>query len=432
MKKAASIIVSLLITLSFGITTSAESFISSIFLLLDDGGPITTEQTIRLSLWSDGRIESGDETAGVINTGAPYYGGFQVELTLTPDSLGRLLIPFGDIANFPELTPNNQFMMVEYKDSGDPVTSYVLYTDTYINSTTLDRFPLIESGVSPAQEVYTNHATDADTFTLDKDNDATDITIQFGETLAESIKWSSTNTRFELSDDARVEGNLAVVGQGFIAADHTAANSDGYLNLGRNGSNWELFNWNSSSLQFELSDDLSITGGIEVTGDIDFNLNESIEMRVENLASAPTCDGSSIGLVYQNTTDGNTYACDGSSFQILNNTNSTHYHNGSLANNIVTATVTNETTDGENTTVYLTDDGTSGGNLLFSSVYHVSVAASEIQSLAEAPVMAGYSYNSGTGLLTVKFVESAGILLRGQGLEAEEANTPITIFVIGI
>ncbi|HMR01185.1 MAG TPA: hypothetical protein PKA32_02235, partial [Candidatus Gracilibacteria bacterium] len=323
----------------FAVTANAESYISSVFLILDDGGPITTTQTIRLSLWDDGRIESGDVSSGVINTGAATYGGFQVELTLTPDSVGRLLIPFGDIASFPELTPNNQFMMIEYKDDGDPVTSYVLYNDTYINGTTLDRFPLLENGVSISQELYTNNATDADTFTLDKDNNGTDIAIQFGETLAESITWSSTNTRFEISDDTRIEGNLAVVGQGFIADDHTAALSPGILNLGRNGSNWESLQWDIASGRFDFSDDLNVNGGIEVASDIDFNLNESIELRVENLASAPTCDGSSIGRVYQNTTDGNTYACDGSSFQILNNANSTHYHNGSLANNIVTATV---------------------------------------------------------------------------------------------
>ena len=423
--------ISFLALFAFVLTAHAESYISSVFLVLDDGGPITTEQTIRLSLWNDGRLESGDVTAGVLNTGAANYGGFNSELTLTPDALGRLLIPFGDIDNFPELTSDNQFMMIEYKDSGDPVSAYVLYNDTYINGTTLDRFPLTENGVPISQELYTNDATDADTFTLDKDNDGTDITIQFGETLAEAISWSSTNTRFEISDDTRVEGNLAVIGQGFIADDHSAANSDVLLNFGRNGSNWELMSWNSSALQFELSDDLSITGGLSVTGDIDFNLNEALDLRLENLASAPTCDGSAEGLIYQNTTDGFAYVCDGTSFNNIVNIYGEHYHNGSAVGNIITATVDNETTDGENTTVYLTDDGTVSGNRLFSSVYHVSIAAAEIQSLAEAPIMAGYSYNSGTGLLTVKFLESAGILLGGQGLEAEESATPITIFVIG-
>jgi len=432
MKKLLATIGTIALLASAALTAQAESYITSIFLALDDVGPITTEQTIRLSLWSDGRIESGDVSTGVLNTGAINYGGFNVELTLTPDSFGRLSIPFSSITNFPELTAANQFMQIEYKDSGDPVSSYVLYTETYIDSTTLDRFPLIENGVSNFQELYTNGATDADTFTLDKDNDATDVAIQFGETLAEAINWSSSNTRFEISDDTRIEGNLAVLGQGFIADDHSAANSDGYLNFGRNGSNWELLSWNSSALQFELSDDLSISGGLEVTGDIDFNLNEAIGLRLENLASAPTCDGSAQGLIYYSTADGGSYICDGAgTYAGITDTFVGHYHNGSPAGNIITATVDNEVTDGENTTLYLTDDGTVSGTLLFSSVYHVSIAASEIQTLADAPIMAGYSYNSGTGLLTVKFLESAGILLGGQGLEAEEASTPITIFVIG-
>lgn len=274
----------------------------------------------------------------------------------------------------------------------------------------------------------------SDGLLLDFDDEATgDIIIQFGATLAESIRWSSANSRFEVSDDLRVEGNAAVVGQGFIADDHAAANSTGVLNLGRNSSNWESLQWNTGTLRFDLSDDLNVSGGIEVAGNIDFNLNQALEARVENLASAPTCNAGATGQVYQNTTDGNTYACDGTSFQILNNLNNTHYHNGSLANDIITATVTGVNTTGENTTIFLTDDGTSGGNLLFSSVYHVSAAAEEIQTLLEAPAMHGYSYNAGTGALTIKFLESNNAIIAVlQGLEAEESGTPFTVFVVGI
>jgi hypothetical protein len=37
--------------------------------------------------------------------------------------------------------------------------------------------------------------------TLDQDNTAADITIQFGTTLAEFIKWNNTSTQFDISDD---------------------------------------------------------------------------------------------------------------------------------------------------------------------------------------------------------------------------------------
>ncbi len=42
---------------------------------------------------------------------------------------------------------------------------------------------------------------------IDTDNTATDITLQFGNTLAEYIKWNSTNTRFEFSDDIDLLSN---------------------------------------------------------------------------------------------------------------------------------------------------------------------------------------------------------------------------------
>lgn len=410
-------------------TVSAQSYISSIFLLLDNGGPITATQTIRFSLWSDGRMETGDVSAGVINTGAPNYAGYQTEVTETPDSQGRVSIALGDLPSFPEITPTNQFLMIEYKNSGDPVTSYVVYDDLYINGTTLDRFALVENGPAIFHEVYTNDATDAETLTLDHNNTGGDLTIQFGKTLAETLKWESANTRFTFSDDLRIEGNFAAVGQAFIAADHAAADSAGFLNLGRNSSAWESLSWNTSTLRFDLSDDLNISGGLEVGGNIDMNLNQLVEARAENLSSSPTCNSGSTGRYYQNTTDGQFYICDGTSFYTIGDP---HYHNGALVNNIITATVTNETTDGTTTSLFLTDDGTSGGTKLFTAVYHVSATVSDIQTDAEAPSMAGYSYNATTGELQIKFLESAGILLGGQGLEGEESGNALSIFVIGI
>ena len=207
------LITSLLILLCSVIPRAyAGDYITSITLTLDDGAPITAEQSIRLSLWRDGRIRSGDISSGTINTSAPYYSNYQTVVTTTPDSEGRVRIAFGDLSNFPEAAPENQFMMIEYKDSGDPDTAYVVYTDTYINGTDLDRFALVNNGPDIFHGIYANDATTSDLFILDFDNDATDITIQFGEILAESLMWDDTNDYFFLSDALVVDGNLNLQG----------------------------------------------------------------------------------------------------------------------------------------------------------------------------------------------------------------------------
>lgn len=275
-----------------------------------------------------------------------------------------------------------------------------------------------------ADEVFENNS---EAFEIGADDSAanTDLSLRFGGLLTESLGWDSSNQRFVLSDDLRIEGNAAVIGQEFLANDHDASDSDGILNLGRSANNWESFQWDSASGIFTLSDDLS------VGGDVDVNLNELLEARLENLGAEPTCNAGSTGRTYQNTVDGYAYVCDGSVFRKM--VDAIHYHNGTSVNNTITATVAGVDTTGENTTIYLTDDGTVNGTLLFSDVYHVSAAAEEIQATLEAPAFHGYSYDSGTGALILKFLESnnAGLAILS-GLEAEEATTPFTVFVVGI
>ncbi len=108
----------------------------------------------------------------------------------------------------------------------------------------------------------TDTGTTEDTFTLDADNSGTDITITFGAALNETLKWDGTNSRFTLSDDLRIEGNQATIGIAYIADDHAATDSDGTLSLGRNNDAWEGFVWNDTTDRFELSDDLTISGGL--------------------------------------------------------------------------------------------------------------------------------------------------------------------------
>ena len=77
----------------------------------------------------------------------------------------------------------------------------------------------------------------------------------------------------------------------------------------------EYLQWDATNSRFSLSDGLS------------FENNEIEDVRLENLATAPTCDGTTTGKIYYNTSNNDTFTCDGANWQSLTNgslvTNST-------------------------------------------------------------------------------------------------------------
>ncbi len=106
----------------------------------------------------------------------------------------------------------------------------------------------------------------------------------------------------------------------------------------------ENLRWNTLTSNFELTDDIVIDGGVETNANIDLNLNEIVEGRIENLAVAPACNAASSGRVYMNTTDDTPYMCNGSSWVSLvsagslNNTLDQAYdQNGAGAGKDITA-----------------------------------------------------------------------------------------------
>jgi len=91
----------------------------------------------------------------------------------------------------------------------------------------------------------------ANTYTLDADDTGGNVRLQFGEALGEFLEWNDANSDFDLSDGLRLDGNL------------------------------------------------------------DLQANELIDTRIENLASAPTCDGTNIGRIYFDTGSQNPFSCNG-------------------------------------------------------------------------------------------------------------------------
>jgi len=69
----------------------------------------------------------------------------------------------------------------------------------------------------------------------------------------------------------------------------------------------EFLRWDNTNTRFAISDDLSLEG------------NQLAEVRVENLATVPTCDVANTGRIYFNTNDGLTYVCNGTVASPLEN-----------------------------------------------------------------------------------------------------------------
>jgi len=89
------------------------------------------------------------------------------------------------------------------------------------------------------------------------------------------------------------------------SADNFILNSDdsaGDVELQFGSALAEILKWDSVNSRFSLSDSLS------------FEDNQVVDVRLENLAAAPTCDNTVDGKIYFNTTDDLSYVCNGSTW----------------------------------------------------------------------------------------------------------------------
>lgn len=210
-------------------------------LLYSSGSAITTGVNIRLSYWSNADVNPGDVAGdGSLNTGAVNYLTWQETHAVTPDNNGYFSVDMGSISALPAYSSfpagTSVFLQVEVKSASgantdfeilDPVTA-----DSAVDRTAILSVPyasmaetlqhrsigtgsgsiplLLSGGLLPVSTVP--GGTNRDTFTLDANNDASDITLQFGTALAETLTFSTADGRFEFSDDVYIEGNLTVTG----------------------------------------------------------------------------------------------------------------------------------------------------------------------------------------------------------------------------
>jgi cysteine-rich repeat protein len=240
-------LMSILLLFAFGLnsasttlaaTTTPQTFVYEGKLLNPWNVPITSAQTFRFSLWSsDDRVAGDVDGTGAINLAAATYGGWQEEQTITPNVDGTFSFDLGKINPLPNMNiALHKFLMVEIKTNGAPNTSYELMDPTGDNGADTDDRQTI--GSSP----FTNNAdfidnaelgtgagdiatldtggiwninlipggTNADTFVIDNDNTVGaggSIELQFGQTLAATLKYDVTNSWFEFNRDVNLAQN---------------------------------------------------------------------------------------------------------------------------------------------------------------------------------------------------------------------------------
>lgn len=237
-------------TFAFLCVQSAQAAVSSPqrhvyngHLLNAAGAPITTPHYIRFSEWYSRDMDPTDVSAGVINAAAPTYAGYQEVHVVTPDSQGYFSVELGSGASLPDLAAmdasnlDNLFLQVEVKAAGNPDTSYELL-DVNPSDDAVERSPLLSvpfaqnADLLDQREIGTGSgaipllgpggtlpvavmpaATNQDSFTVDADNTAaSEIVLQFGGALAETLKYDIVNDTFEFSADVKINGDLVVTG----------------------------------------------------------------------------------------------------------------------------------------------------------------------------------------------------------------------------
>ena len=100
---------------------------------------------------------------------------------------------------------------------------------------------------------------------------------------------------------------ILIINSDYIEEDNTyifdADDSGGDIELRFGASLGEYLKWDSLNNTFKFSDDLDLSG------------NQLTNFRIDNLASAPACDSLSIGRAYFNTSENNSYICNGTDWE---------------------------------------------------------------------------------------------------------------------
>lgn len=224
-------------------TTTPQRYVYNGHLLNSSGQAITSAHSIRFSFWKSTDLDASDISAGVLNTGAATYAGWQEVATITPDSNGYFSLQLGSVNALPVLSGytaaelQSLFLQVEVKAQAAPDTAYEVL-DTDPADTAVDRSPILSvpfagnADTIDQREIGTGSGSipllgpggklpstaipsqlNGVNLTLDSTNSATgSISLQFGEALAKTLSYDTVNNRFNFNDAVQIQGNLTVLG----------------------------------------------------------------------------------------------------------------------------------------------------------------------------------------------------------------------------
>lgn len=221
--------------------------------------PVTTPQSVRFSIWTDSDWDAIDfDGAGNINPAAPGYAAWQETYTVTPNADGIFTVNLGSQATLPNFTNSvHLFLEVDVKPQASPNTAFEVLDPAGNIADTNDRKPINSSPYAINADTVDNRdagngpnnipvldgsgklsygvlpdGANSDTFTLDQDNNAPGnvITLQFGQAIAQYLRWNNPANSFELSNSLNINGNLSFTGGAAI----TGAVIDGGVNTIQN------------------------------------------------------------------------------------------------------------------------------------------------------------------------------------------------------
>jgi len=209
-------------------------------LLNSSNIPLSGNYTFRFSFWNTADWVAGDTTGGgAINAGSAGYAGWQEVHSVATDAFGLFNMNLGDTTTFPSFNANtHKFMQVEVKITGNPDTSYEILDPAGTLADTNDRKPLQNQAFAQNSDTIDNAeigllngniallgpgnvfpastipgATNANSFTLDNDNNAGGpVALQFGALLAKILSYIPASSWFNFNDNVNIQGNLTTTG----------------------------------------------------------------------------------------------------------------------------------------------------------------------------------------------------------------------------
>jgi len=133
--------------------------------------------------------------------------------------------------------------------------------------------------------------TAVNTLMLDNDDTGGDVILQFGQTLAEQIKWNSVSLSFEMSDDLQIVGDFFQTGS-TLTIDSDDTGGDATIKFGATSNH--ILGWDVSETSFST-------------------FNSELSMRVKQGSAPPfACTSTVEGMLWTDTDTGIVYSCDAS------------------------------------------------------------------------------------------------------------------------